>query len=336
MKIAHILSSAARFPLTSHHARYNWAMQLALLQSAAGHDVTLYCDNSSYAKGVLVRGVLHKTGDLLQDNIATFSLALRGDHDIYHSHYDNLHYELASETNKPIVFTQHWWPNEDTVWLANNDNTHHVWAVPPTKYMYNTDVIHGIPTKGHIYHGVDLRVFSPKKYPSKTGRLLSASRITPQKHIEVAIQTALDTHMGLDIAGKVTKTNLDYWGTLQPLIDGRQIRYIGEKNHKELIDYYSSAQAVLFPSDATEPFGLVAIESQACGTPVIMQRGGSRSELIIEGKTGFLCDSRDDFAQAVTQSKSLLSDDCIKFAQQFNVRTMAHNYEELYKDLLTH
>lgn len=334
MRIAHVLSSAARFPLATHHARYNWAMQLALLQSAAGHDVTIYCDKESSVKGVAIRGIEHKTDDLLQDNIATFRLALQDDHDIYHSHYDNLHYKLASETDRPIVFTQHWWPTEETTQLANAHSPRNVWAVPPTKHMYDIDLRHNIQTKGHIYHGIDLQTFSPSAHVSKTGRLVSASRISPEKHIEVAMQAALDANVGLDIIGKVADKNLVYWNQLQPLIDGTQIRYLGEKSHEELIEYYTSAQALLFPSDTNEPFGLVAIEAQACGTPVIMQWGGSRGELLVEGKTGFLCADRGEFARAVTESTALSSDGCVQFAQQFDIHAMATNYEQLYQKLL--
>lgn len=332
MNIAHILPRGAKFPLEVHNGRYSWVFQLAILQKNQGHDVSIYCHPDSKADGILTRGI-EDTGGRQENNINTFRLAIDADHDIYHSHFDNLHYLFAHLTKAPIVFTQHWWPYEETIKLARNSNADNIWAVPPTKYMYDYDIKSGIKSCGYIYHGIDLTIFRPRIIP-KTGRLLSVSRISSEKNIEYAIEIAKSADFGLDIIGKVSEKNIDYLNELSKLIDGDQIKYLGVKNTADLIDYYSSARALLFVSDDTEAFGLAPIESQACGTPVIMQRGGSKHELVKDGKTGFLCFDNQDYINAIHDAEFISSQDCIDFASNFDINTMATAYNELYRRLI--
>ena len=334
MKIAHILPYNAIFPLEMHNGRYEWVASLAQLQVQQGHDVTIYCNPISKLKGVAIKGVQTSSEDNNKNNTDTFLLALSSEHDIYHSHFDNLHYRLAHYTNKPIIFTQHWWPVKQTVELAQQFKPKNVWAVPPTYYMFQADKEYAIQSKGHIYHGIDLSLFQDNPSVQRGERLLFVGRISPEKNLEIAIRVAKKANLGLDIIGKIAKKNQEYWQTLEPLIDGVQIRYLGAKHSSELPKYYSSARALFFASDITESFGLVAIEAQACGLPVIMQRGGSRNELIREQVTGFLCTSDDDYIAAALASSDLQSHACIEFAQTFDITIMRQNYDDLYRELL--
>src|SRR5690606_19204108 len=111
-----------------------------------------------------------------------FRLSFAHDHDVYHSHFDDLHYEVAHETPKPIVFTQHWWPKERLLHLAKTIDAPNVWAVPPTQYMYNFDQSVGVQSKGFIYHGIDLTVFR-RTDAKPSDRLLFVGRISPEKNL---------------------------------------------------------------------------------------------------------------------------------------------------------
>jgi len=65
-----------------------------------------------------------------------------------------------------------------------------------------------------------------------------------------------------------------------------KVLFLGSKKQDELKEYYSAADALVFPS-LYESFGLVAIEALACGTPVIASQIGEMTSLIEEGKNGF-------------------------------------------------
>lgn len=336
MKIAHLLPNSVQYPLETHNGRYEWVQNLAQIQASQGHEVTIYCNPKSNLDNIQIAGINDTGPDKQKNNLLTVQLALAENHDIYHSHFDNLHYNVAHLTDKPIIYTQHWWPTNETVRISQETKIDNVWAVPPTKYMYELDQKLGIKSSQYIYHGIDLTLFSvnPNQI-KKNGRLLFVSRIAPEKNLDIAIEVARATGIGLDIIGKVPPGHQQYWNELQAHIDGQKIIYHGPKTHQELINYYAEATALIFPSETTEPFGLVAIEAQACGTPVIMKRGGSRGELITDNKTGFLCENIDEFKQSSIQAGELSSLDCIKQAQKFDVLDMAKNYENLYHSLLS-
>src|SRR5207344_1865623 len=95
--------------------------------------------------------------------------------------------------------------------------------------------------------------------------------------------------------------------------------------------FLGNAQALLFPIDWPEPFGLVMIEALACGTPVIAWRNGSVPEIIEEGRTGFIVDNIDDAVRAVRNVARLSRADCrASFEDRFDAVCMASNYEKVY------
>src|SRR6266403_561754 len=75
--------------------------------------------------------------------------------------------------------------------------------------------------------------------------------------------------------------------------------FVGEIGEREKAMFLGNADALLFPIDWPEPFGLVMIEAMACGTPVIAFRRGSAPEVIDEGVSGFIVDNVAEAAAAV-------------------------------------
>ena len=69
----------------------------------------------------------------------------------------------------------------------------------------------------------------------------------------------------------------------------KKIRYLGELSGRKLTRLYKGSKALLFPIKWEEPFGFVMVEAMSCGTPVIAFRRGSVPEIIVQGKTGFIC-----------------------------------------------
>ena len=102
-------------------------------------------------------------------------------------------------------------------------------------------------------------------------------------------------------------------------------------NDSEKSDFLGNASALLFPIDWPEPFGLVLIEAMACGTPVIAWRCGSVTEIIENGKTGFIVGTEDEAVEAVYKLDQL--DRLIGrrvFQERFTADVMARNYLRLY------
>jgi hypothetical protein len=112
------------------------------------------------------------------------------------------------------------------------------------------------------------------------------------------------------------------------------VEFIGEINDAQKSEFLSGAHALLFPIDWPEPFGLVLIESLACGTPVIAFNRGSVPEVIEHGATGFIV---DDEAQALATLPPArqLSRKAIRqrFEERFTARRMAMDYLSLYRRL---
>ena len=86
---------------------------------------------------------------------------------------------------------------------------------------------------------------------------------------------------------------------------GDDIEYLGEVTHGEKVELLQNARATLFPIEWEEPFGLVMIESMACGTPVIATRCGAVPEVIEHGRGGIIVDDYREMAAALEEADAL-------------------------------
>ncbi len=141
--------------------------------------------------------------------------------------------------------------------------------------------------------------------------------------------------MPLKIAAKVDPVDVVYFKeVIEPLLDHPLVEYIGEINDRQKSDFLGNALALLFPIDWIEPFGLVMIESMACGTPVIGWRNGSVPEVLEDGVSGFVIDSIDEAVEAVGKvgslDRALVRD---SFDRRFTVEKMADWYVAAYERL---
>jgi glycosyltransferase involved in cell wall biosynthesis len=121
---------------------------------------------------------------------------------------------------------------------------------------------------------------------------------------------------------------------IRPLLRDPLIEFIGEIGEAEKASFLGNARATLFPIDWPEPFGLVMIESMACGTPVIAYRCGSVPEIVEEGVTGYVVDGIDGAVAAVDRAEML--DRAVirqRFEERFSVERMAKDYLAVYHGL---
>lgn len=115
-----------------------------------------------------------------------------------------------------------------------------------------------------------------------TSPFLIVSSLVRYKRIDIAIDACNRLGLPLLIVGE----GPDH--TRLRKLAGPTITFVGRKTEAELRTLYTSARATLFPGE--EDFGLVPLESMACGTPVIAYRKGGALETILEGETGAFFD----------------------------------------------
>lgn len=150
-------------------------------------------------------------------------------------------------------------------------------------YMEYTDV------DAVVYNGLDMDAIPFSSHPSREGPLLFAGRIAPEKGVEAAIEIAGRAGYRLLIAGGIYDRR--YWRErVEPRLReaGERVTYLGHLERLALWKIMGQALGLLFPIEWDEPFGLVAVEAMATGTPVIAYRRGAAEEVIRHGETGFL------------------------------------------------
>ena len=173
-------------------------------------------------------------------------------------------------------------------------------------------------------------------YPVRTDRgdyLLFLGRLSFDKGCHRAIEVAKAAGLPLKIAGKMREPlEHEYFEThVRPNL-GWGIEYLGEVSHGEKVSLLQHARATLFPISWEEPFGLVMIESMACGTPVIATRWGAVPEVIEHGKTGVIVDDHLEMADAVEEADRLDPLDCRRSVEErFSAERMVRDYEEAYR-----
>ena len=198
--------------------------------------------------------------------------------------------------------------------------------------------------------GVDLSVFRPLDQKTARDRLglngerilLYVGRVEPLKGLDLLVETAaqMDSEdgvrmmvVGADANGGQEMDRVKQLAKERDLED--QIDFVGQVDHLELPLYYNAADVCVVPS-YYESFGLVALESMACGTPVVATRVGGLSTIIQHGRTGYLKPWRcpDAFANSV---EMLISSDSLQQSMGEAARQRAeamgwHNVAEMMWD----
>ena len=199
---------------------------------------------------------------------------------------------------------------------------------------------------GTVYHGIKLDDFSYNNKPDMS-QLAFLGRTDPVKGLGDAIQVALESNLKLIAGAKTTNSELAkqyYIKKVEPYIDNKRIVFLGEIGNKKRNELLSNSLALLFPINWNEPFGLVMVEAMACGTPIIAYNCGSVSEIIEDGKTGFIIRPGDvkGMIHAIKKIKSMPSDEYQKMRQNcrkrvesnFTSEKMVENYIKIYHKVL--
>jgi glycosyltransferase involved in cell wall biosynthesis len=161
-----------------------------------------------------------------------------------------------------------------------------------------------------IHPPVEVERFAPGE-PGE--RLLIVSELVRHKRVQVALEGARRAHAAIDVVG--SGPDAAALAAAYP-----EARFLGRIDDAALAGLYASARAVLVPSK--EEFGIVAVEAQAAGRPVIAADAGGARETVIEGRTGRLVapDDAGAFARAIEELDALEfePEEAIASAQRFS------------------
>lgn len=188
---------------------------------------------------------------------------------------------------------------------------------------------------GTVYNGIDVQAFDLEA--QKHDYFAFLGRIAKEKGIAEICRMIKKTNHKLKIAAKIDSSDTEYYeNEVKPLIDGEQIEFLGEVDHAGKNELLKNAKALLLWLTWEEPFGLVVAESNACGTPVIVNPRGSMRELIVDGKNGFLVDSLDEMRIKLDHVGSIDSVWCRMHVQNnFSKEKMVADYIEVAEKLLS-
>jgi glycosyltransferase involved in cell wall biosynthesis len=150
-----------------------------------------------------------------------------------------------------------------------------------------------------VYPPVATSFYQPSDTPRPSARCLVVSALVPYKRIDVAIDACRRAGMPLTIIGKGPEE-----ARLRALA-GPTVQFLGWRSDDEVRACYQQATALLLPG--VEDFGMVPVEAQACGTPVVALREGGACETVVDGVTGVLVDepTGEAFADAVARVATL-------------------------------
>jgi len=191
------------------------------------------------------------------------------------------------------------------------------------------------------YYGRDSEVIYPPvdidKFPISNSQFpigeyfLIVSRLVPYKKVDIAIQAF--NKLGLPL--KVVGTGREM-GRLKRMAK-KNIEFLGQLTDFQLLSYYQRCQAVVFPQE--EDFGLVPLEAQACGKPVIAYRAGGALETVVERKTGEFFDKQtpENLEEIVKKFKpeKYKPEDCRQNALKFDIKIFKKKWKTYLKNIST-
>ncbi len=342
MKIAQIAPIIESIPPQKYGGTERVVYSLTEELVRRGHDVTLFASGDSlttaklcsvYPRALRVTNIPDLYGDNIW-NALHIGLAYQQQNqfDIIHDHTSQnspSSIALAQLAQKPVVVTLHGPIDEAHKVIFEVFHKPHLVTISQSQAKPAPNLHYA----GNVYNGLSMA-----SYPFSAkddGYLLYVGRISHEKGIHHAIETAQALHLPFIIAAKLDDTDRPYFEKyIKPHLND-QIRWIGEVDETQRNELMSKAKCFLHPVTWPEPFGLTLIESMACGCPVVAFNQGSIPEVIQHGKTGFVTENVEEMINAVQQIGTIDRQYCRTYSlKNFSAKRMADGYEKIYQDMI--
>ena len=305
----------------------------------AGHEPTLFASGDSRTRARLSAVFEHAPSERigqtyweLRHALAAFGRASQ--FDVVHDHTGMLGLTFGGLVDTPVVHTVHGPLNGEP-----GEMYEQICAVAPRSRLISISMNQrrpkpDLPWLANCPNAIDFSLYPV--HPHRGDYLLFLGRMSWEKGCHRAVAVAVETGLPLKIAGKMREpAEQEYFRQyVAPHVSDR-IEYLGEVTHGEKVELIQNARAVLFPIEWEEPFGLVMVESMACGTPVVATRWGAVGEVIEPGVTGVIVDHYRQIPAALEEADRLDPLEIRHRAQQrFAPERMVADYVRAYRSAL--
>jgi glycosyltransferase involved in cell wall biosynthesis len=341
LRIAHVAPPLERVPPLAYGGTERIVYELVTELDRRGHEITTFASGDSDVPGRLIPTVQAAlrpegyTGDAMPYFLATMRAVLdrASEFDLIHSHLEWASLLLARVSPVPVVATFH--GRLDLPWAGE------ALAHPPAGLVAiseNQASTHPDVPWTVIHNGLTL---TDAPFERRRGDAMCfVGRVAPEKGIVEALEIAKLVGRPLKIAAKVAPIGPEreyFDAVFEPALKaaGHDVEFLGELTQRDRDELFAESFVSLVPGAWPEPFGLVVIESLACGTPVIARRVGALPEIIRDGVDGFFGDDVTQLAYKV-EGAADLDRAAIRASvlERFSAQRMTDGYEALYRRML--
>jgi glycosyltransferase involved in cell wall biosynthesis len=303
---------------------------------AQGHEVTLFASGDSRTKAelawVFARAPSEQIGRSMPELQHILSAYERADDfDVINDHTGPLGAALGALVETPVVHTVHGPLDGEPGEVYES-----IFRVAPNVGLISLSLNQRRPKPdlnwvANVPNALDLEHYPSN--PHKGDYLLFVGRMNHEKGAHRAIAVAMELGLPLKLAGKVREPReREYFDEFVEPHLGNGVEYLGEVNHGAKVELLQNARCTLFPIEWEEPFGLVMIESMACGTPVIATRHGAVPEVIADGRAGVIVGNWREIPAALERADALDPIECRRYAEErFAPERMVGDYLSAYE-----
>lgn len=274
--------------------------------------------------------------DTARNSLALWLAARRFRADVVHSSSRLIYTLPLLSSRRPVVMTYHRQPGVRQIAIAARMGQRRLAFTGVSEYITAL----GRKGGGHwhtVHNCINLAALSFVPEVSPTAPLVFLSRIEKVKGAREAIQMARKAGLPLVLAGNhsADASAAHYWrDTIEPLVDGTHVRYVGAVNDTQKNILLGGARALLVPVQWDEPFGLVFAEALACGTPVIATPRGALPEIIRHGRNGFLVTNETEASAAIDALPSIDRPECRRDAEaRFSPGVAIEHFVRIYRSV---
>ena len=341
LRIAQVAPPVERVPPLAYGGTERIVHELATELVARGHDLTVFASADSVVPGRLIptvdralrpAGVESDAGPWFVSTLQAVIDRL-DEFDVIHSHLEWWSIPMARTASIPVVSTFHGridLPGSEKLLRNPPDG---LVAISRSQASVHPEIPWTI-----IHNGLNLT--GAPFQDRRSEALCYVGRIDPEKGAVEAIDVATRAGRKLRIAAKVGNLPAQrayFEDVFRPILAraGSDVEYLGELSPADRDHLFADSYATVMAGAWPEPFGLVSIESLACGTPILARRVGALPEIIREGVDGFFGDD----AMAIAFQADRIADldraaIRARVIEQFSAARMTDRYEALYARLL--